>query len=191
MEEGLHVYEVGTFVGHAGVSQAGEKGASEGPAEEGREEFPLARTGEEGRGKEGMKEKSHPHSWNQFEQNRCCFFHRNDTALEARGAFWLNFRQVHWRALWWVSEMEEYLWLPKCKGNGPAWRRPRPSRGERLKSPLAEVLQVSQLAMFSLCAKPVFTAGVRKPLCSSLGPSFQRKGRPDIHFSLHPGIMAW
>jgi len=62
MEEGLHVYEVGTFVGHAGVSQAGEKGASEGPAEEGREEFPLARTGEEGRGKEGMKEKSHPHS---------------------------------------------------------------------------------------------------------------------------------
>lgn len=60
IEQGFHVYEVGTFPGCAGVSQAGEKGASEGPAEVGSGDHPLAQAGEEDRGEEGLKGKSHP-----------------------------------------------------------------------------------------------------------------------------------
>lgn len=45
----FHVYNVGTFLGCAGVSQAGEKEVSEGPAEAGRGDHPLAQTGELGR----------------------------------------------------------------------------------------------------------------------------------------------
>lgn len=55
IEQGVHIYEVDTFLGCAGVSQAGEKGCLEGPAELGSRDCPLAQTREE-----GMKEKSHP-----------------------------------------------------------------------------------------------------------------------------------
>lgn len=80
-ERGFHVYEVGTFLVRAGVSQAGGKGVPEGPAEGGSGDCP----GEEGRGEEGMKGKSHPWLGNRFEQKRCSFFHGNDTVWNQVG----------------------------------------------------------------------------------------------------------
>lgn len=60
IEQGFHIYETGTFLGCAGVSHAGEKGPSERPAEGGSGDYPLAQTGEKGKGEEGIKENSNP-----------------------------------------------------------------------------------------------------------------------------------
>lgn len=78
------------FLGCAGVSHAGEKGPSEHPAEGGSGDYPLAQTGEKGKGEEGIKENSNPCLWNQFEQKCCSFFHRNDTFWSQVGYFELG-----------------------------------------------------------------------------------------------------
>lgn len=80
-----------------------------------------------------------------------------------------------------ISGKEEDLWLPKSKGTESAWRKSRHSRRERLHPPMAEVSQVTLLAMVSSSTELVFLARGRKPLCSSFGRSFHGKGRADIH----------